>query len=98
MVPNSRKGDTMRFEFLLVNPLTDERASTQVKTGKVVLNSDDYNQYPHKVFLFQSSGQYEGSTHDNVSRIPRSDLLEFLEQSKTWLPASFTNKLEVVDQ
>ena len=98
VVPNSRKADTMSFEFLLVNPLTNEPASTQVKTGKTVLNTDDYQQYPHKVFLFQSSGHYQGATHDNVIRIPRADLLAFLQQSKTWLPASFRYKLEVVEQ
>ena len=98
VLPNSRKADTMSFEYLAVNPLTGEKALTQVKTGKVDLDRDDYSPYPHKVFLFQSNERYEGSIADNVVCISRAELLKFLEKSITWLPKSFQSKMEIVKQ
>jgi len=53
MVPNSRKADSMSFEYLSVNPKTGEKDLTQVKTGNFSLNRSDFSQYPYKIFLFQ---------------------------------------------
>ncbi|MEA2103231.1 MAG: hypothetical protein U9P79_01125 [Candidatus Cloacimonadota bacterium] len=41
--PNSRKADSMSFEYLSVNPKTGEKALTQVKTGNVSLNRSDFS-------------------------------------------------------
>ena len=98
VLPNSRKADTMSFEYLAVNPLTGEKALTQVKTGNADLDRDDYSHYPHKVFLFQSNERYEGSIAENVVCISRAELLKFLEKSITWLPKSFQSKMEIVSQ
>ncbi|MCX7109751.1 MAG: hypothetical protein NTX45_06395 [Proteobacteria bacterium] len=96
VVPHSRKGDTMTFEYLCVNPKSGEVAGTQVKTGHTPLNKDDYIQFQHKIFLFQSNGNYSGNGADNVESIPRQELLDFLNKSLTWLPKFFKRKVEIV--
>lgn len=98
VLPNSRKGNTMSFEYLAVNPVTGEKALAQVKTGEVVLSRDDYCHLPHKVFLFQSNERYEGSNADNVICVSRAELLKFLDNSITWFPKSFQTKMEIVNQ
>jgi hypothetical protein len=98
VIPHSRKGDTMTFEYLCVNPLTGEVAGTQVKTGEAPLNKDDYAQFSHKTFLFQSNERYLGIGAENVESFSRVELLEFLRKSAAWLPKSFKRKIEIVRQ
>lgn len=96
VVPHSRKGDTMTFEFLCVNPTTGQVAATQVKTGNTSLNRDNYTQFQHKTFLFQSNDNYSGRGADNVETIPRQELVDFMNKSLPWLPKSFKRKAEIV--
>ena len=96
VVPNSRKGDTMSFEFFVTNPKNGEKATTQVKTGEAVLNVDDYSHYTHKVFLFQSNERYKGTDSENVICVRREELLTFLEERTALFPRSFQIKLEMV--
>ncbi|MGP8322041.1 MAG: hypothetical protein ACT6FE_06940 [Methanosarcinaceae archaeon] len=98
VIPNSRKGDTMSFEYLAVNPKTGEKALSQVKTGKVVINRDDYVDYKQKIFLFQSNELYTGSGDSNVVCITRDELLTFLDSSLSWFPETFQRKVEIVTQ
>jgi len=96
VVPNSRKKDSMRFEYLVVNPKTGEKAETQIKTGNVSLNKEFFSKYSYKIFLFQSNELYEGNGADNVVCIKRNELEKFLEKSLNWLPAIFKTKWKLV--
>ncbi len=93
IVPNSRKKDTMGYEFLAIDPKTGERAITQVKTGASSLNQDSYAAYREKVFLFQSQERYLGGEHLNVSCLRRQELSEFMEHSQSWLPETIQRKI-----
>lgn len=95
VVPHSRKGDSMSFEYLCVNPLDGQVAGVQVKTGDTPLNKDDYPLFPHKTFLFQANDIYSGVGGGNVECISREQLLAFLEQAVSWLPKSLRRKLEI---
>ena len=97
VVPNSRKKDTMTFEYLLIDSSNFERAWVQVKTGNTNLNRDDYLDHGHKVFLFQSNEDYEGSDSENVTCIPKGELLKFMKLKKLLLPKSIQNKLDMLD-
>jgi len=97
VVPNSRKGDTMSFEYLAVNPKTGERALTQVKTGDVPLNRDCYKDYPYRIFLFQSNGNYEGKGGHNVTCLTRRELSDFLDKSINWIPRNFKHKKGMIE-
>lgn len=98
VIPHSRKGDTMSFEYLCVNPTTGEIAGTQVKTGESIIDRQKYAHFDNKIFLFQSNERYEGSTTENTEIITRQELLVFLQESASWLPKSFNRKIEIVKQ
>lgn len=99
VVPNSRKGDTMAYEFYLVSP-DKKRAATQVKTGGVTLHYDDYREIERsgydKIYLFQAEGKYKGIKPHNVEVISQDDLRNFLLNERDWLPAVFSKKLEML--
>lgn len=96
IVPSSRKADTMSFEYYVVNPMTGERASAQVKTGNVTLSSDDYADTPRKVFLFQSNDIYTGSEQKNVVCVSRDEMTNFLQSSRSWLPRGIVEKMKML--
>lgn len=100
VVPNSRKGNTLKYEFSIVNPETAEQGATQVKTGTgTSLNAEeDYGHKDRIEFLFQSEENYEGKTPKNVVLVRRKELLSFLENSIKWLPEWLQNKMEMVQE
>lgn len=98
VIPNSRKKDTMSFEYLVVRPESGEIAAAQVKTGRSTLNRDDYVHLPHKVFLFQANDLYKGSEAANVSCVSRKELRGFLSEARSWLPEVLRTKLSLAEQ
>lgn len=96
VVPNSRKADTMSYEYLLVKPETAERALVQVKTGNVPLNVADYTGLTEKVFLFQANEIYVGGNDSDVCCITRREMNDFLTESLHWLPGIFKKKLDLI--
>lgn len=99
VVPNSRKGNTLRFEFMLAHSETNEKAVTQVKTGGVRLNFDNYARDAQhmRIFLFQANGHYDGQGTDHVESISRDELEGFLRDRIGLFPQSFRTKLGLVD-
>lgn len=98
VVPNSRKGNTLKYEFSIVNPKTGKQGATQVKTGTGnSLNAEEYAE-DGQVFLFQSEENYRGKTPENVVLVRRKELLSFLENSTKWLPEWLQNKMEMVQE
>jgi hypothetical protein len=96
VVPQSRKGDTMSFEYLAVKPGSGETALTQVKTGNTRLNVENYSQYSEKIFLFQSNEFYSGNIPANVTCLKKDELYKFLIESLHWLPSVFKTKQEMM--
>lgn len=96
LIPNSRKKDTMNYEFLAVNPKTGERAVSQVKTGNSEINIENFSSYKEKVFLFQSNELYAGIKSENAVFLSRKEILEFIGQAKDWLPSTIQNKINLV--
>ena len=98
VVPHSRKGNTLKYEFSIVNPETGKQGETQVKTGTgTPLNAEKYDE-DRQVFLFQSEENYRGKTPKNVVLVRRKELLSFLENSTKWLPEWLQNKMEMVQE
>ncbi len=99
VVPNSRKGNTMRFEFMLTHSKSNEKAVVQVKTGRRRLDFDDYANDPDDklIFLFQSNSHYDGKATDRVKSISRDELVSFLRERRDLFPKSFQEKLDLVD-
>lgn len=87
VVPNSRKGDTMSYEFYLIHRETKERAIVQVKTGNTALNSSDWVNKNMKVFLFQANGIYHGAPNPAVVCLTPHEIENFMRQNSDLLPS-----------
>jgi hypothetical protein len=96
VVPNSRKRDTMAFEYLVIDPKTGMRAQVQVKTGNTALDPSIYSKLPHKVFLFQAKEIYQGPQPINVICIRRQEIEAFLSSAASWLPKVYTDKMRIL--
>ena len=101
VIPNSRKRDTMKFEFLLAHSKSGKKAITQVKTGNSPIDVDAYGHLSNKVFLFQSNGYYQNKnfTDDNIVYVSREETQKISRKaiSNSFL-SSFKTKLEIVQQ
>jgi len=88
VVPNSRKADTMNYEFYLIHRETGGKAVVRVKTGGTPLNPQDYIAGKEKVFLFQSNGIYSGSSSENVQILYPQDIKQFILNNLDLMPSS----------
>lgn len=95
VIPNSRKGNTMKYEFLLTNPKSCEKAKTQVRTGQICINMQAF-QDDQKVFLFQTKGHYEGEKPQNVECVTPEAMLGFIKENMKWLPGWLQNKADMI--
>ncbi|SMO48371.1 hypothetical protein [Gracilimonas mengyeensis] len=98
IVPNSRKGDTMKYEFYLISKIDHSKALVQVKTGNSILNREEYldldNQ--HLVYLFQSNEKYVGKQSNNIVCLSRDEIRSFIEESFPILPKAIKFKYNLV--
>lgn len=97
VIPNSRKGDTMSYEFYLINRKTKEKAIVQVKTGHTALSPKDWSSWKEKVFLFQASGLYNGSSVGNVVCLKPNEIESFMYANKEMLPSNISHWLDIAE-
>ena len=92
LLPETRKADTMGYEYILIQRETLEKAVVQVKTGNTSLDQDEwwsnFGKNGVKIFLFQSYGNYTGSKHREVECIDPVELQTFLFSERQVLPQS----------
>ena len=88
VIPNSRKIDTMAYEFILIHRKTKKRAIVQVKTGNTVLNADDWKGRKESVFLFQANGLYSGTESQDVTLLSPKELEKFVQDNPPLLPGN----------
>jgi hypothetical protein len=97
IIPNSRKADTMSYEYLLIHSKTFQRAIVQVKSGNVSLNRQDWREKREKVFLFQSNGIYAGAEAANVVCVSPAELEVFMRKNKKLMTRSIGRWLEYTE-
>ena len=95
VVPNSRMGNTLRFEYMLVHPVSGMKALVQVKSGDVGLNVSDYGDEAQHIFLFQSNEYYDGDCVNHVTCIARDEVIDFLRQHENSMPAWLQKKFRL---
>lgn len=88
VVPNSRKGDTMAYEFFLIHGITRQRAVVQVKTGHSSLDAEEWKGQAERVFLFQADGHYGFGSASGVECIVPEAIESFMVQNSDLLPLS----------
>ena len=96
VIPNSRKIDTMGYEFYAIHSKTKERAVVQVKTGNTPLSPKDWQSWKEKVFLFQANGHYDGFGNKNIVCLKPRDIEDFMYNNIDILPSNIVNWLDVL--
>jgi len=86
VIPNSRKADTMGYEFVALNKNSGERAVVQVKTGNTRLEADCWGDFKERVFLFQTHGYYIGIPTSNVVKLKPKTIEEFMSSNIDIMP------------
>jgi len=86
VIPNSRKADTMGYEFISIHSRTHERAVVQVKTGNTALDASCWAAFSEKVFLFQAHGLYTGVPTGNVVLLAPKAIAEFVQSNLDIMP------------
>lgn len=86
LIPSSSKDKSISFEFELKHRQTGKSAVVQVKSGWMPLNIDDYAKLDTNVFLFATSGQYNGTVKPNVQTIKPETIKKFLYEHIHLLP------------
>jgi hypothetical protein len=96
VIPNSRKADTMKYEFYLINKITKEKSIVQVKTGHTKLVPKKWENWKEKVFLFQANNNYVGvSLNKNIISIKPKDIELFMYNNKELLPSNIVHWLDI---
>lgn len=88
VVPNSRKADTMGYEFFAIHPKTFERAIVQVKSGNTPLATDIWGEFVGKAYLFQAHGNYTGTATPNVIRLAPMAIDEYMNTHFKIMPGA----------
>lgn len=95
IIPNSRKVDTMKYEFYLIHKKTKNRAVVQVKTGHTPLDSTNWNNWKEEVFLFQANGIYRGKDAEHIIKVEPETIEKFMRANKCLLPKNILHWLNV---
>lgn len=94
---STNKIDTKKYEFVMVSKDGFEKCYTQVKTGSVPLNPDEFEELlkkdenieiKKKVYLFAVSEKYEGKSgkFENIICLKNEEILKFIKENKNILP------------
>jgi hypothetical protein len=86
VVPNSRKADTMSYEFFLIHKKDHRRAIVQVKTGRTLLDASKWSDSKERVILFQANGFYENVGAKNVECLDPAILEAFVYGNLELMP------------
>lgn len=98
ILPNSRKADTMRYEFTAKRRDDDITAVVQVKTGNTPLNVDDYANADDHIFLFQSNGNYKGENLEGVECLQPSAMERFIREHIHIMPGVVQGWVKYLDE
>ncbi|MFH1797854.1 MAG: hypothetical protein ABH844_00680 [Candidatus Omnitrophota bacterium] len=91
VVPNSRKADTMNYEFYLIHKKYHHRAIVQVKTGRTRLDVSKWSGIKEHVILFQANGYYENVGAKNVECLNPEVLEGFVYNNLELMPENIAH-------
>lgn len=91
VVPNSRKADTMSYEFYLIRKKDHRRAIVQVKTGRTRLNALEWAGEKEHVILFQANGYYQNMKAKNVECLDPRTIEKFVYRNLKLMPENISH-------
>jgi len=98
VVPNSRKGDTMSYEFYVINKETKKNHLIQVKSGNTSIDIEKYKKSNENYFLFQSKNLIINRNLENekISVIDNTTIKDFINDYYDYLPKTIQKKIEII--
>ncbi len=91
VVPNSRKADTMSYEFYLIHKKDHRRAIVQVKTGRTLLDASKWSDSKERAILFQANGYYKNVGAKNVECLNPEALEAFVYGNLELMPENIAH-------
>jgi hypothetical protein len=100
IVPNSRKADTMSYEYCAIDKQTKSNYLVQIKSGNTPLDFKKYQYTNENYILFQSNNLYINISLENEKTkvISREVIDEFIKTSFEYLPKVIQNKIEIINK
>lgn len=98
MFPSTCKIDTMAVECVFVAPETGARVGLQVRSGQLVLDRKDYQDFEGLMYLFAASGIYTGSENPRCHCIPPSVIAKFMNENRKLMPGRVQKWLKFGDR
>jgi hypothetical protein len=86
VIPGSRKGDTMSYEFILINKDNFLRGIVQAKTGYSTIDIEKYNHYSEEIFFFQTHGSPTGQLKKNYHILAKEEIEIFVRNNSKLIP------------
>lgn len=86
---SSNKLDTQTYEFVMVSRDGSHLCYTQVKTGNVSLDGNDYihlTKSNNKVYLFNTSQQYYNVDNSNIIALDKNEIIDFVYNQRDIMP------------
>ncbi|MCJ8498148.1 hypothetical protein MVI27_07735 [Chryseobacterium salipaludis] len=98
VVPNSRKGDTMSYEFFAINKESKDSFFIQVKSGMTRIDLSTYKDSSENFILFQPHDLYINREFesDKISIIDSNTIKNFIEKNFIFLPKTIQKKIEII--
>lgn len=93
----SRQNATISHEYQLVDPKNGQPVFVQVKSGNTDLDPSNYYKFPHEFYLFSPAGYTRASEQGHVICLNRSEIENFLESSRSFLPLNISAWLDLRD-
>ncbi len=97
---STNKIDTAKYEFVMISRDGKEKCYTQVKTGNIKLDPEDYINLTEnnvKVYLFTLEG-YKRENINNVICLKKEEILDFIKNNKEILPSRIKYWMEEVEK
>ena len=97
---STNKIDTAKYEFVMISRDGKEKCYTQVKTGNIKLDPEDYINLTEnnvKVYLFTLEG-YKRENINNVICLKKEEILDFIKNNKEILPSRIKYWMEEIEK
>lgn len=100
VVPNSRKADTMSYEYFAIDKHTKLNYLVQIKSGNTPLDLKNYHKTNESYILFQANNIYLNISLENEkTKVIRKELIEeFIKTSFEYLPKVIQKKIETINK
>lgn len=98
LIPSSRsrRNDTLKYEYELIEKHTGKRAFVQVKSNEL-LNPDDYRDSDGKYYLFSAGGYKREEKNSTVETLQKREIEDFIRKQKRKMPYNIRMWIEYLN-